>query len=340
MKDMRYAHILSFVLEHPWAITRPMLQTIAGILGRRAAGHAASDQDIAAALTNRKALPQPEGGGIAVIPVYGVLVPRANLMSQMSGGSSFDALTAMLREALGNTNVNTIVLDVDSPGGSVAGATEFAREVLRARTKKPIVAIANYTMASAAYWIASCATEIVASPSAAVGSVGVYTIHEDLSKALEMEGIKQTYISAGKYKTDGNESEPLSAAAEAFIQKRVDEAYALFCGDIARGRGVSVEDVRAGFGEGRTVSAQEAQRLGMVDKIATFDATIARLVSGAPSSRSAAAASADDDLAAATSATATPPPSSATVQEPAKVTTQERAREFDQQLQAVALLDL
>lgn len=324
--DMRYAHILSFVLEHPWAVTRPMLQTIAGVLGRRAAGHQASEQEIAAALTNRRALPQPEGGAIAVIPVYGVLVPRANMMSDMSGGTSFDALTAKLREALGNPNVSTIVLDVDSPGGSVAGATEFAREVMRARTKKPIVAIANFTMASAAYWLASCATEIVASPSAAVGSVGVFTIHEDLSKALEMEGIKQTYISAGKYKTEANDTTPLSPEAEAFIQKRVDEAYALFCGDISKGRGVPLDDVRTGFGQGRTLSAQEALSIGMVDKIATFDATIARLMNGSGESARQAAESADLTL--------------ATAQEPATVTAQERARDFDQQLAAVQLLDL
>lgn len=325
--DLRYAHILSFVLEHPWAITRPMLQTIAGVIGRRAAGHQASEQDIAAALTNRKALPQPDGGAIAIIPVYGVLVPRANMMSEMSGGTSFDRLTAQLREALGNTNVNTIVLDVDSPGGSVAGATEFAREVLRARTKKPVVAIANFTMASAAYWLASCATEVVASPSASVGSVGVFTIHEDLSKALAMEGIKQTFISAGKYKTEGNEAEPLSPEAEAFMQKRVDEAYALFCGDISKGRGVPLDDVRTGYGQGRSVSAQEALALGMVDKIATFDATIARLMSGSPESSRQAA----DDLT---------PPALATAQEPATVTAQERARDFDQHLHALQMLDL
>lgn len=323
--DLRCAHILSFVLEHPWAITRPMLQTIASIVSRRAAGIHSTKDEIDAALVNRKALPQPEGGGVAIIPVYGVLVPRANMMSDMSGGTSFDRLTALLRQALGTSSITTIVLDVDSPGGNVAGATEFAREVLKARAKKPVIAIANYLMASAAYWIASCATEIVASPSASVGSIGVLTIHEDLSKAMEMDGVKQTFISAGKYKTEGNDTEPLGKDAADFMQHRVDEAYGQFVGDISRGRGVPVADVRGGYGQGRTLSAQEALGLGMIDKIATFDDTVARLMAGDTPASSAA-----HDLDAPLD----------TAQEPATVTAQDRAREFDQQRQALALLDL
>jgi capsid assembly protease len=278
LTDLRYAHIMSFVLEHPWAITRPMLQTIAGILGRRIAGHGSHAADIEAALNNRKALPQPAGGGVAIIPVYGVIVPRANTMTEMSGGTSCERLTSQLREAMGDTTIGSIVLDIDSPGGSVAGVTELAREIMRARVKKPVTAIANFTMASAAYWIAACATEIVASPSAQVGSVGVLTIHEDLSQALEMEGVKVTLIAAGKYKTEGNAAEPLDAEAADFLKHRVNEAFAQFVNDISRGRGVPVGDVRNGYGQGRTLSAQEALEAKMVDKIATFDETLARLM--------------------------------------------------------------
>lgn len=308
--DLLYAHILSFCVEHPWAITRPMLKTIAGILGRRAAGREMPHAEIDAALVNRKGLPQANGGGIAVIPVYGILVPRANMMSEMSGGTSFEALTGALREAMGNTTVSTILFDVDSPGGNVAGATEFAREVLRARTKKTIVAQANFTMASAAYWFSSCATEVVASPSASVGSIGVLTMHEDLSKALELEGIKETYIAAGKYKTEGNESEPLGTEARAFMQKQVDIAYGRFVADVARGRGVPVGEVRDGYGQGRAISAAEALELKMIDRIATIDETLARLMAAPPANGAAAVA----------------PDSSTrdTAQEPLAVTAQDR----------------
>ena len=105
------------------------------------------------------------------------------------------------------------MFDVDSPGGSVLGATEFARTLRAARDTKHLIAHAHYQMASAAYWIGACCHEIVASPSSMVGSIGVYSIHEDLSAALEQLGVKLTYISAGKYKVEGNDTQPLTEEA-------------------------------------------------------------------------------------------------------------------------------
>jgi signal peptide peptidase SppA len=291
MNELKYAHVMSALLEHPWAITRQMLSTIASVMGRRIAGHGPNAEDIHAALVNRKNLPQPEAGGsVAVIPVYGVLAPRAGMMTEMSGGTSFEALTAQLREAMGSSAIASIVFDVDSPGGSVAGATEFAREIMAARQKKPIIAQAQYTMCSAAYWLAAACTEIVASPSSTIGSVGVYTIHDDLSEALKAEGITRTYISAGKFKTEGNEAEPLSDGARERMAAVVARAYDQFVGDISKGRGVALEDVRSGFGQGAAVGAEEAKSLGMIDSIATLDHTVARLVKGTDTRRAAARA--------------------------------------------------
>jgi len=323
----RYDHILSFALEHPWAVTPAMRATIAGILAGRIVGKAADPATIAAALVNRKNLPQPtEGGAVAVIPIYGVIAPRANMMTDFSGGTTFEALTTQLHEALANKTIKTIVFDVDSPGGNVAGATEFAREVMRARTKKPIIAQAQYLMASAAYWVMACATEIVAAPSAKIGSVGVYSIHEDLSKMLEMEGIKITYISAGKYKVDGNETEPLSKEALARIQAKVDDPYARFKTDVSKGRGVPLADVDAGYGEGDTVSADEALRLGMIDRIGTLDDTIARVMTPASADGSRAAAAPINELRAQRGVPPLPDidPASDTSQEPIAATDQDR----------------
>lgn len=303
----RFDHVLSFALEHPWAVTKPMRAVIAGILAGRLAGREPDPAAIAAALVNRKNLPQPAGGAVAVIPIYGVIAPRANLLSDFSGGTTFDVLTSQLHEALANKAIKTIVFDVDSPGGNVAGATEFAREVMKARTKKPVVAVAQYLMASAAYWAMAGATEIYAAPSALVGSVGVYTIHEDLSKALEMAGIKITYISAGKYKVDGNETEPLSKDTAARIQAKVDEPFARFKSDVSKGRGVPLAEVDAGYGEGDVVSAAEALRLGMIDGIATLDETIARVMAPADGARAAQHS----------------PTTAATLQEPSPATSQE-----------------
>jgi signal peptide peptidase SppA len=285
-----YDHVLSFCVDHPWAITRPMLSVIAGILSRRIAGHDLDQAALDAALVNRQKLPQPAGdGAVAIIPVYGVIAPRINMLSDMSGGTTFETLTAQLREVMGNKTVTTVVFDIDSPGGNVAGMPEFAALVREARAKKPIIAQIQYTGASAAYAIAASCTKIYAAPSAVLGSVGVFTIHEDLSKALEMEGIKITYIAAGKYKVDGNETEPLAKDAEARIRDKVNQAYNRFLKDISAGRGVPVGDVASGYGEGDTVTAADGLALGMIDGIATLDDTLARVMSGKTDDRAARA---------------------------------------------------
>ncbi|HXG56684.1 MAG TPA: S49 family peptidase [Vicinamibacterales bacterium] len=286
-----YEHLLSFCLSHPWAVEPQMLATIARVLGQRIAGHRMRAEDLSAAIASRRALPQPAAGAVAVIPMYGVLAPRANLLTETSGMTSYDVLAAQVREMVKTDSIKTIVLDVDSPGGSVAGATELVREIIAARAKKPIVAVAQYTMASAAYWVASAATEIVAAPSAQIGSIGVFTIHEDLSKALEAEGITRTYITAGKYKVDSNETQPLAGDAKARLQRMCDDSLALFHADIAKGRGVAIDKVRADFGEGAVLSASEALSAGMVDRIATLDETVRRVSTGSWSRGAAAAVS-------------------------------------------------
>jgi signal peptide peptidase SppA len=239
-----YEHVLAFALEHPWNLTEPMLTLVASILARRIAGEDVDRAEVEAALVNRKNLPQPRQGTVAVIPIYGVLAPRMNLFSEMSGGTSYQQLSQQLRAAMSDKTVKQIVFDIDSPGGSVAGNAEFAHEVMKARTKKPIIAQAQYTMASAAYQIAAAATEIVAAPSALVGSIGTFSIHDDLSEALKKHGIKRTFISAGEGKVDGNPTEPLGDEPRGRIQARVNEAYDTFVTNVTRGRGQGSSRVR------------------------------------------------------------------------------------------------
>jgi capsid assembly protease len=200
-----------------------------------------------------------------------------NLLSEFSGGVTFEGLGASLQEALANPQVGSIVLDVDSPGGSATGASVFARQVLAGRAQKPIIAQAQFGMCSAAYWFGSCASEIVAAPQSQLGSIGVYCIHNDLSAALAEMGVKRTYIKQGKFKVDGNETEPLSEETHARLQRMVDKTYDAFVADIAVGRTVSVAAVRSGFGQGASVDAEDALALGMVDRIATLDETLTRL---------------------------------------------------------------
>jgi signal peptide peptidase SppA len=293
----KYEHILGFAVEHPWAITESMRTVVAGILARRLVGEDTDPDTIAAAMVQRKTLPQPKkgSGAVALIPMYGVVAPRMNMLSEFSGGTTFEQLTAQLHAAVDNPDIATIIFDVDSPGGNVAGASEFAREIMKARTKKPIIAQAQYLMASAAYWPMACATEVVAAPSAMVGSIGVYTIHNDITDALTALGVKRTVIGAGKYKTEGVGGGPLSSDALAHVQGLVDQNYNRMVGDISKGRGVTIAAVRGGYGEGRCIDAEAALAAGLIDRIATLDDTIARVMAAPPADARATSTTAITD---------------------------------------------
>ena len=181
------------------------------------------------------------------------------------------------RAAGRDADVKTILLDIDSPGGSAAGAAECAAELRAIRARKPIIAQANHQACSAAYWIGSQATKFYASPSSLLGSVGVYMLHDDLSEALALLGIKREYIFEGKFKVEGNEAEPLTDEARAHFQHLVSGTYDRFVSDIAKGRGVTVASVRKGYGEGRVLPAADAFDAGMIDAIATLEETLTRL---------------------------------------------------------------
>ncbi len=274
---MKYRHIVSYILNTPWAITSEKMATIMGALAYLAQGGEYTPEEIAAIVgAARQTTQRP--GSVAVLPLLGTIYQRANMLAESSGGTSTEAFTRAFRQAMADSSVAAIVLDVDSPGGAVSGVDELATEIYRARGTKPIVAVSNGLMASAAYWIASAADEVMVTPSGEVGSIGVLAAHEDWSKALETEGVKTTLISAGKYKTEGSPYEPLAEEARAAIQSRVDGYYGMFIKAVARNRGAGLDAVRSGFGEGRVVGAKQALDLGMADRIATLDETIAQVV--------------------------------------------------------------
>lgn len=279
--------ILGALASQPWAMEPLALDTMAAVLSRWANGVRLSPEQIADQVggapertaARRTAASQASAGGVMVIPVYGTIAHRAHTVQAVSGagGTSTELLGHAIDAAIQNPDVGAIVLDIDSPGGAVAGTQELADKLYEARQSKPIVAVANAMSASAAYWIGSAATEFVVTPSGMVGSVGVLAVHEDRSAGLAAEGRKFTFIAAGKYKVEGNSAEPLTDEARGTIQAMVDQAYGVFVRAVARNRGVSADTVRSDYGEGRMLSAQDALARGMVDRIATLDETIARL---------------------------------------------------------------
>jgi capsid assembly protease len=234
-------------------------------------------------------------GGVAVLPLYGVISHRETLFSMIFGGTSTQRFSAALQQALGDPSVSAVIIDIDSPGGTVDGVPELSSEIYNSRGKKKIVAVANSMAASAAYWIGTAADELWVSPSGSVGSIGVFAAHEDISKALEEEGVKVTLISAGKYKTEGMPYEPLSAEARASMQQMVNTFGDMFINAVARNRGIGSYAVKNGFGEGRMVLAADAIKAGMADGVATLDQTLARLL-GRRGGKSLAAAGQNERL--------------------------------------------
>jgi len=270
-----------FLAGKPLAITDAGLEELREhILAQRAALYSQPREFMAEAIAaiQSRMDRRPTGHAVGVIPIRGTISQHSasDLMSLLFGGTSTEQVSATLREYVADDSIGKIVLDIDSPGGSVFGIQELAQEIYKARSAKPIVAIANATAASAAYWLGSAASEFYITPSGQVGSIGVVAIHQDVSKAADQMGIKTTLISAGKFKTLGNQFEPLTDDARTRIQADIDERYGAFVHDVARFRGVTEARVRNGFGEGDVVGAKAAKAEGMVDGIATLDQVIIR----------------------------------------------------------------
>lgn len=276
---MKYARVIEYVASSLWAITEQKMAEIVEVLAFRAAGQEFTPEEIQARIGGGVERPSAaRSGAVAIIPIRGTIAHRMGGMEQASGGVSTESIAMMLRAAVADPTVGSIVLDVDSPGGTVTGLQELAAEIRAAREQKRIVAVANGLMASAAYWIGSQASEVVAIPSGEVGSKGVVMPHKDLSAALEKEGIKVRVFRSTAHKWAGNPFEPLTDEQAAEIQARVDAAGLQFDKDVAAGRRVDLSVVRAGFGEGRVLDAKAAKAAGMIDRIATMDETIARLM--------------------------------------------------------------
>lgn len=287
-----YQRVVKAIMDRPWAIRPEALGVIIDIVRDRSLGEVLSDEALAERLAGKAQRSESQAGAVAVLPLYGSIFPRANLFGAISGGTSLDVFAARLAELDADPRVSTIIIDVSSPGGTVDMVPETAEKIRNTKTRT--VAVANTEAASAAYWLASQADEFVVTPSGEVGSIGVWTAHQNMARAEEMKGVHTTLISAGKYKVEGHPFGPLEEEAAAALQSKVDAYYEMFVADVALGRQVSVDAVRSGFGEGRMLLASEALAEGMVDRINTLEQVI-RSEAGASTPQPIAAAAAMDD---------------------------------------------
>jgi len=269
------------VLTAPWAIEPAKLLEIQAIYSSHLRGEQMDISAIEARL-GRPMANEPKGfdvvDGVAILPLEGVIAKRANMFMQISGGVSTELAARDLRAAIADPSVHSVILAIDSPGGTVDGTQTFANLVRSMRTTKPIVTHSSGVMASGGYWIGAAGERVyIADVTTAVGSIGVLATHVDVSRKEEMTGIKTTEIFAGKFKRIDSQYGPLTEAGRDTLQERVDYMYSLFVADIASHRGVSTEKVLKDMADGRVFIGQQAIDAGLVDGVFTLEALVEQL---------------------------------------------------------------
>ncbi len=293
MKDQQ---LLSVLYNSPWSILDSKWLEIEAVILSHAAGKSGDVEKFRAA-NQALQTPQPAPRGIAVLPLFGAMAQRANMLMDISGGTSTEMFGKEFLRAVESPQVGTIVIDVDSPGGTIAGTMELADLIFEARGVKPIIAMVNSMAASAAFWVISQVDEIVMTPSGMVGAIGVFTrVPNPPEKVAEGEPTVEV-IRAGRLKAEEGPEIPLSDDGRAMIQAFVDEHFNAMVATIARGRDVTSRIVTTDFGDGSILAAEAARRVGMIDSIETMDQLLARLgaVTATGGSRAETVTASSDD---------------------------------------------
>jgi signal peptide peptidase SppA len=281
---MKYPYLLSAFASEYWAMEESKLLAIVDMLAMQAEGDKLSASEIEARIApaTASAVARREGS-VAVVPLRGIISPRASVVQNSStgGGTTAEGFATSIDQMADDDTVKAIIVDADTPGGNVLGVDEAAAAVAAVKGRKPIIVQVTGNLASAGYWIGSPADEIVVSPSSAVGAIGVRMAYDDITEKLAKDGVVREIIASGKFKGEGLLG-PLSDETRAYMQGRTDDYYAMFVDRVASGRGVTAAAVRDGFGQGRMLGAQAAVREGMADRVATMSETLARFGAGAP----------------------------------------------------------
>jgi signal peptide peptidase SppA len=261
------------ILNAPWAILPEKYLQIRDIYYWHLIGEHANIAAIEAQL-GKPLVNEPKAytvnSGVAIVSIHGIIAKRMDMFMEMSGGVSTQTVARNFLVALADPEAHSILLSIDSPGGEVDGTHELAQTIFRSRGVKPIVALADGTMASAAYWIGAAADKIfIAGKTTQVGSIGVVSTHIDRSERDKMMGLKYTEITAGQYKRTVSWHKPLDRAGEDLLQSDVDQIYSVFVDEIAEFRGTSVEKVLSDMADGRIFIGQKAIDAGLADGFAT-----------------------------------------------------------------------
>lgn len=226
---------------------------------------------------------QQTGSGIAVVSIKGPI-----------GGGWFGVSPEMVQKALAVANGNAykgVIIDVDSPGGSVSGLADLARSVSALAKVKPVYAYARGMMASAAYWAIAGATQVWASPTAQVGSIGAYIPITDTSKAAENAGVKVHLIGSGENKGAGEFGTQITDSHLAEMQALVSDLGDQFLATVKKARALSSSALKE-IKTGKLFASSVAKDLGLVDSIGVFsdcESALIKAMSKQPKNRTQAA---------------------------------------------------
>ena len=212
---------------------------------------------------------------VAVINIEGTIVcgadSKENLFNQANGVTS-GSIMKQIREAAADDSVKALLLRIDSGGGSATAAEEVGRELIRFKeeAKKPIVATMGNTGASAAYWIAACASDkIYANATTLTGSIGVYIPYMNTEELFKKIGITSDKIKSGPYKDIMTNDRPMTKEEKEILQNIVDEIYDQFVYTVSAGRKMETSKVRA-IADGRIYTGRQAKNIGLVDELGDY----------------------------------------------------------------------
>lgn len=271
---------LRAAIAEPWAITAEGLETILSVAAREnSVSIEALEAYRARHVPTAERLEQR--GPVAILSAVGPMFRRANIFTEISGATSYEIMRRDLQAALDDPATKAIVLNLDTPGGTVNGVDEMAKAILDARSQKPIIAYVGGLGASAGYWLASQASEIVISDAAILGSIGVRMVVSDTSKRDAERG-QFEFISS---QSPGKRADVQSDEGRSRIQRTVDALADVFIAAVAKGRGIKAEDVVSRFGGGDVLVGAAAVAAGMADRIGTFEAVISELAEGRRASK-------------------------------------------------------
>lgn len=209
---------------------------------------------------------QQTGENVAYIQLYGIVGKHLSGMEMACGGCSLDKVSAELQAAAADPNIDKILLDVDSPGGTITGVPELAHLIREIKAETPIFSFTDSMMGSAAMWIASASSGILATPSAKVGSIGAYLAFNDNSAKMEKDGTKLLLFEAGDHKAIG--LRPPTVEESKILQDRVEAIHEDFKASILIERPSVIDSTMQGL----VYSGIEAEALGLVDAVVmSFD---------------------------------------------------------------------